>query len=411
MVVTNAIYSWISNLYSSFQLLPWHTVLAIFSRESQPSRSMTRVEGSSTPVVSVVGTASYYPPNRMGPGHLEKIISTFHDLDPALERTLKINTKSRISNRHFAVPPNDPFWSDQTLPSISECDALFKKYGFPVAEEAARKAIADWGGSSTDITHVIAVTCTNTANPGMDFMLCEKLGLHKNVERTLLHGIGCAGASSWGCSPGRPGKALVVACELISIFCRAEIAAIVKDQEVNIGATLFGDGAGALVLSNGVGVGASEKAPVWNILNARSTVLKDSANCLEFNVHPHDVPKHVYLSLASGFKDLIATTPSLDPSWTKLKASGCDWALHPGGYGILLLAQQALGITEDHLRKSYDVYQNRGNTSSATVLSVINELAHEENTAEARRDKVVVGSFGPGIAMEMALMVRVTGNA
>jgi type III polyketide synthase len=217
--------------------------------------------------------------------------------EASLKRTLDINKRSRIQQRHFAVPDDDPYWIDGNLPSITDCDAIFKQYGVSLAEEAARKALGDWGGLCEDITHVIAVTCTNTANPGFDFILSERLSLHKNVQRTLLHGVGCAGGVAalrtanelllGAAALGKTGKALVVACELVSIFCRAELAGIVRDQQVNIGVTLFGDGAGALVLSNGIGTQSSEKAPLWNILNARSTILKDSANCLEFNVHPH----------------------------------------------------------------------------------------------------------------------------
>jgi type III polyketide synthase len=120
-----------------------------------------------------------------------------------------------------------------------------------------------------------------------------------------------------------------------------------------------------------------------------------------------DVPKHIESSLCAGFEDLIGTTPSLQSS-TNFKASDYDWALHPGGYGILVLAQQVLNISKQHLRKSYDVYQKRGNTSSATILSVINKLAGEECTTKTGRDKVVVASFGPGITMEMVVMARPT---
>ncbi|KAJ5363804.1 thiolase-like protein [Penicillium cataractarum] len=378
------------------------------------------------PIVSIVGTGSYYPPNTKPPEHLEDLISTYYDIDPILKKTLEINKRSRIQQRHFAIPDDDPYWKDQNLPNIADCDAIFKQYGVPMAEQAARKALGDWGGSHEDITHLIAVTCTNTANPGFDFMLCERLGLHRNVQRTLLHGVGCAGGVAalrtanelllGVAALGKTGRALVVTCELVSIFFRAELDGIVRDQEVNIGVTLFGDGAGALVLSNGIGTQRSEKAPLWNILNARSTILENSAKCLEFNVHPHgyhaviskDVPKHVSSSLPAGFEDLIASTPLLCSFKANFNASSYDWALHPGGYGVLLRAQDVLNISEHHLRQSYDVYQTHGNTSSATILSIIHELAVEEGSARTGHDKVVVGAFGPGMTMEMAVMTRVT---
>jgi type III polyketide synthase len=356
---------------------------------------------------------------------------------------LEINKKSRIQYRHFALPEDDPYWSNPQLPDIADCDLLFKIYGIPMAEKAARQAIADWGGSFADITHVVVVTCTNTANPGLDFSVCQRLGLHQNVQRTLLHGIGCAGGVAalrsanefllGAAAQDKPGKALVIACELTSMFCRTELADAVRDQQVNIGPTLFGDGAGALVLCNGINTKPPEKAPLWNILNAQSTILGNSANCLEYTVHPFgkltslrfpttrnktkhlagyhaviskDVPEFVRSWLSAGFKNLITSTPSLCCLRDNFNASNYDWALHPGGYGILRVAQRVLSLSEDHLRKSYDVYQTHGNTSSATILSIINELAHEESTAGSARDKVIVCSFGPGMTMEMAVIAR-----
>ncbi|KAE8377727.1 thiolase-like protein [Aspergillus bertholletiae] len=376
-------------------------------------------------VVSVVGTAAHYPPHEFRSDNLRKVISAFHDPDdPALQQTLHINERSRIESRWTVFPTDDPFWSDPTLPDIADCDALFKQYGVPLAEEAARKALADWNGSLNDITHVVVVTCTNTANPGLDYQLCERLGLRNNVQRTLLHGTGCAGGAAAlrtandlllaAAFRGKPGRALVVACEICSIFLRSMLEDIIKRQEPNVAMALFGDGAGAVVLSNGIRPQPSERAPLWNILNSSTTLLEDSALSLQFNIGPcgyhpvitKDVPGQTSSALPSGFHDLIASTPLLCSDKFNFDPSSYDWALHPGGYNLVLLAQSALGITEHHLRKSYDVYRLKGNTSSSTVISVINELAREQGTPESGRDRVIVAAFGPGITMEMAIMAR-----
>lgn len=55
------------------------------------------------------------------------------------------------------------------------------------------KAIEERTGNSGDITHTVAVTCTNQGNPGFDVLVNERLGLSTSVERILLHGVGCAG--------------------------------------------------------------------------------------------------------------------------------------------------------------------------------------------------------------------------
>ncbi|CAN9208291.1 unnamed protein product [Alternaria alternata] len=61
-------------------------------------------------------------------------------------------------------------------------------------------------------------------------------------------------------------------------------------------------------------------------------------------------------------------------SLVRSQASSFDWAIHPGGASILQGAKQALCLTDDHIRASLDVYQHHGNSSSPTVLIVLDKL-------------------------------------
>jgi type III polyketide synthase len=110
--------------------------------------------------------------------------------------------------------------------------------------------------------------------------------------------------------------------------------------------------------------------------------------------------------LPSGFEGLIKSTKSLRESPSSFDPTTYDWALHPGGYGILTLGQQVLGLSTHHLRKSYEVYTKRGNSSSSTVLSIMDNLAHEDEKCETRRDKLIAAAFGPGITMEMVVLTK-----
>jgi fungal type III polyketide synthase len=91
-------------------------------------------------------------------------------------------------------------------------------------------------------------------------------------------------------------------------------------------------------------------------------------------------------------------------------AESFDWALHPGGATILSGVEKAMGITPEHMRASYDTYINHGNSSSATIISVMNRLRHKDMDACAPGGKVkdfVVGcAFGPGISVEMCMLKR-----
>lgn len=160
---------------------------------------------------------------------------------------------------------------------------------------ACRKAISEWGGNINEITHVVATTCTNSANPGYDHFVAKELGLSGTVEKVLLHGIGCSGGLAalrtaanlaYGSSFRRkPARVLVMACEISSVLVRSELDSVVQNEEVRIGTCLFSDCASAVVLSNGIGTGAGAKG-VYELVDWKHDVLPDSENDLGFDVDP-----------------------------------------------------------------------------------------------------------------------------
>ena len=104
------------------------------------------------------------------------------------------------------------------------------------------------------------------------------------------------------------------------------------------------------------------------------------------------------------FSELVK---SISPSELDYKesASDFDWALHPGGSTIITNVEKGMGITQDHLRASYEVYMNYGNSSSATIFSVMKKLMDQPG-----RDHVVGCAFGPGISIEMIIFKRLPGS-
>jgi type III polyketide synthase len=78
-----------------------------------------------------------------------------------------------------------------------------------------------------------------------------------------------------------------------------------------------------------------------------------------------------------------------------------DWALHPGGAAIIDGAKEVLRITEEQLQSSREVYRTRGNSSSPTVLVVLDRIR-----SVGKRENVVATSFGPGLVIEMVMLRR-----
>ncbi len=69
-----------------------------------------------------------------------------------------------------------------------------------------------------------------------------------------------------------------------------------------------------------------------------------------------------------------------------------------------------MNISAEHMRASYDTYINHGNSSSATIISVMDRLRQKDMDELAPGGKVkdfIVGcAFGPGIAIEMCMLKR-----
>lgn len=222
---------------------------------------------------------------------------------------LSINEKTGIATRASCIPVDHPVIYGAEIPTVEQQGKLFVELGSKLASAAARKAIEEWGGDASQITHLVAASSTAFTNPGFEFFVAKDLGLRPDVERTLLHGVGCAGglsalrtAANMACSAkflGRPARVLVVCCEMGTLCVREELDAIHETQEIRIPITLFGDAASALVLSNGVGESyKTSRMPIYDLLawdhrfvpetaeDITFDVQADGKSCVEYPHHP-----------------------------------------------------------------------------------------------------------------------------
>lgn len=200
---------------------------------------------------------------------------------------------------------------------------------------------------------------------------------------------------------------------------RSELDSIDKLQETRIGVCLFSDCASAVVLSNGLGDERSAPGlPVYDLLGWDHRIIPDTTKDLGFDVDPVGwkvvltprVPKIAQGALQTAFSDLMSSV-NLPPPWDDAKPSDFDWAMHPGGATILSGAEKAMGLVPEHMRASYDTYINHGNSSSATIFSVLDRLRSKDMDActpdgRGPKDHIVGCAFGPGVAVEMCILKR-----
>jgi type III polyketide synthase len=149
------------------------------------------------------------------------------------------------------------------------------------------------GVSGVDVTHLVAVTCTDQGSPGYDLLVSEKLRLLPSVQRTLLNGVGCAGGLSALRTAAdlataeshkkRPARILVVACEICSIFLRAELQAASLDDNLHIAPTLFSDAAAALVVCNDWAL-EENTTPIYELESWSSMVVPGTRDFLSYDI-------------------------------------------------------------------------------------------------------------------------------
>lgn len=351
-----------------------------------------------------------------------------------MKKVLSINRFTGIDQRSSIGTPDHPLVNQAAPPHIGDIHATFMSDGVPLAVSAARKALDEAHVDAGQVTHMVSTTCTDSANPGYDHFVAKELGLPPTTEKVLLHGVGCSGGLAalrtaanlcLGHTMRRkPARILVVALEISTTLVRSELESINALQETRIGVALFSDCAGALLLSNSLPLLSPNSSlpppppPIYTLLNWQHQTIPATESDLGFDADPLGwkvvlsprVPQLTQSVLAPTFASLLSSSdsPTLPPAYRA--PSDFDWAMHPGGATILSGAEQALGITPEHMRASYDTYINHGNSSSATILSVLDRLRRKDMDALAPggrvKDYVVGCAFGPGITVEMCLLKR-----
>jgi type III polyketide synthase len=324
---------------------------------------------------------------------------------------LKINDQTGIESRAVVDMWNDPRWHLDDPPAAEVVDTVFRLYGTQLAKAAALKALHDAGIDATSITHIVSVTATSSGSRGYDQLVARELGVPETAERVLLNGIGCAGglaalrvASNLATAAayrGQKARVLVVACEICSTQIRGELHAASESKAIGIGPALFSDGASALVLCNSHAL--SHNSPKrFSVVDWCTQIVPETGQEMSYNVTSHgfqlslskNVPSLASTAVKTPFQNMVMKNDDTIP----VPHSEFDWALHPGGLAIIKGVQMSLGLPDRALRATSEIYRTRGNTSSVSVLAVLDKI----RTLEDRRKDVIACSFGPGLTVEMA---------
>lgn len=283
-------------------------------------------------------------------------------------------------------------------PSVGLRMGYYEREAKVLAIRASQDALEQADCAGEEITHLVTVSCTGFAAPGVDWFLMDSLGLSSDVERTHVGFMGCHGALNGlrvarGLVAAQPeARVLLCAVELCSLHyhCRWDPSRVVSNS-------LFADGAAASVCK----AGAGKKDQGWGLQASGSHRVADTQQMMGWVIGDHgfemtltkEVPKVIEAQLGAWVDGWLGRQG--------MKRSDIrSWAVHPGGPRILEAAENALGLEAGGLADSRGVLRDYGNMSSPTLLFIARRMM--ERGAEL---PCVMLGFGPGLSIEAALWV------
>ena len=319
----------------------------------------------------MIGLGMYAPPKTLTNDELEKMVDTSDSW--IMERT-------GIKLRRIAEPR-------------TACSDL--------CLEASKRALADAGISPSEIDIIVVGTCTpDMPLPSTACFLQMKLGAGRAFALDL--NAACSGflyslsAADAMIRAGRGKKALVVGGEILST---------VTDYTDRNTCILFGDGAGAVVLSecpDGEGVLSCHlhsDGSLWELIYAPGggTVHPYGPEVAENRMHA------IRMAGNETFKQ--AVTRMVEVSLEALQHNRVDisdvalFLPHQANMRIINAVGKRLGISEDRVFVNLERY---GNTSAASVPIALAEA--REQGRFAKGDLLLLASFGAGLTWGSALV-------
>jgi predicted naringenin-chalcone synthase len=237
------------------------------------------------------------------------------------------------------------------------------------------------------------VTCTGLSAPGLDLQVLELMDLSKNLVRTSVNFMGCYAAihalklADAFCKSDNNAKVLVVCTELCTLHFQRE-----NTMDSMAASLLFGDGAAAALIT------ADDTALAGlHIENFYAEVVPKGKRDMAW-----ELSSTGFLMTLSGYvpdlieEDFAAIVNRGLAQSKRAVANISGWCIHPGGKRILEAIQKSVGLGADALATSYQVLQQYGNMSSATILFVLKKLLHEKEKSRA----IFGAAFGPGLTVE-----------
>lgn len=354
--------------------------------------------------IASIGTA--YPPHRYPQAVITEALKERMQDKLAMPDIMdRLHRNCGVDYRHIMYPLE----SLGTISGFGPTNDLWIKGAVELGQQAVQKALDQAGLEPSDISAIFFTSVTGLACPSIDARLVNLMKFPHNIKRTPIFGLGCvAGAAGIARTAdyvrAYPKQyAILLSVELCSLTWQeddASMAAIVASG-------LFGDGAAAVIMAgeetpHGTRP-TSVDEPCPRVVATKSTFYPDTEHLMGWNINHNgfnivlsaEVPDLVTSELRRTVEDFLGEN---DMHMGQI----CSFIMHSGGPKVLQAMESSLSLPPGALSASWNSLRQRGNLSSASVLTVMQDYFY--NRPGSPGCYSMMGAMGPAFCSELLLL-------
>ncbi|XP_077246228.1 chalcone and stilbene synthase family protein [Tasmannia lanceolata] len=334
--------------------------------------------------------------------------------DPELKKKLARLCQTTTVKTRYVVMSDEilkkyPEIAVEGQPTVQQRLDISNKAVTQMAIEASNACITNWGRPSSDITHLVYVSSSEARLPGGDLYLARGLGLSPEVSRVMLYFMGCSGGVTGlrvakDIAENNPGSRVLLATSETTIIG-------FKPPSANrpydlVGAALFGDGAGAMILGTDPIEGV--ETPFFELHSAIQNFLPNTEKTIDGRLTEEgisfklgrELPQIIEDNIEKFVKKLMNGVGFDENQYNEM-----FWAVHPGGPAILNKLEKRLDLCPEKLSASRRALMDYGNASSNTIVYVLEYMIEEslkmkKMGVDKDSEWGMILAFGPGITFE-----------
>jgi alkylresorcinol/alkylpyrone synthase len=344
---------------------------------------------------TIAATATAVPSHVMTREDVKTYMRRVFDIgERRLDAMMAVIDNAEVHKRH-TIFPVEYIVERRTLAQTS---LEYQEHSVRLGRQAAEKCLCNARMRPQDVDMIITVSCTGFMIPSLDAHLINLMGFRPDVRRMPLTELGCAAGAmaltrAWEFVRAFPGSTvLILSVELPTVTFQPEDVS----QANLISSVLFGDGAAAAIVT-----GRATAGP--RILDAETFTFPRSLDAMGFDLR--DSGFHIVLSkdVPQMIRERIRALVDAFLSRSGLtREEIAAFILHPGGQKLLSYVEEQLDLCRTDTALSWDVLNQYGNLSSATILFILHAWLTRRTVGAGAHG--LAAAFGPGFSAELLLL-------